>query len=80
MSYCVATDEGVIALARLQSMQNMRLIHVKNVSIRGICELLVVGESLNKVKLLVEFKETLPWHIIEHAEKRGCRLRWMDKD
>ncbi|MCO5611579.1 hypothetical protein L7F22_065832 [Adiantum nelumboides] len=79
LSYCSATDEGVVALARGRCMQKMRLVHVRNVSVRGFSKLLLVGEGLKKVKLHVHLRDDLPLQLIEQVEKRGCKFQWMEK-
>ncbi|KAH7426582.1 hypothetical protein KP509_10G006900 [Ceratopteris richardii] len=79
LSYCSATDEGIVALAKGRCMQRMRLVHVRNVSVKGFSRLLLAGESLKKVKLLVQWKDSLPWQLIERVQARGCRLQWVEK-
>ncbi|XP_002964312.2 F-box/LRR-repeat protein 3 isoform X1 [Selaginella moellendorffii] len=79
VSYCPLTNNGMMALAKLGCMQNMKLVHLKNVSMECFGNALLNCGSLKKVKLLSYVKQSLAAGVVEQLENRGCRLRCMDK-
>uniref|UniRef100_A0A0D6R0Q3 Uncharacterized protein n=1 Tax=Araucaria cunninghamii TaxID=56994 RepID=A0A0D6R0Q3_ARACU len=79
ISYCPISDEGLLALASLICLQNVKLVHLRNVTINAFAYALVACKSLKKVKLLKHLKSLLSPSIIDHLEAQGCRLRWMEK-
>jgi F-box/leucine-rich repeat protein 2/20 len=79
VSYCPISDVGLSTLARLSCLQNMKLVHLKNVTVNGFASALLDCESLKKLKLFEGLKFILPRSLIECLEARGCSIRWMDK-
>eukprot|EP01018_Ginkgo_biloba_P000375 Gb_39800 [translate_table: standard] len=79
VSYCPISDVGLAALSSLRCLQNIKLVHVRNVSMDGFASALHACKSLKKIKLLNCLKFMLPRDLIEHLEARGCIIRWMDK-
>eukprot|EP01018_Ginkgo_biloba_P027920 Gb_24899 [translate_table: standard] len=79
VSYCPISDVGLLALANLSCLQNVKLVHLRNVSLDAFAFALLASESLKKVKLLKCLKSLLPPGLIEHLEVRGCRIRWVEK-
>lgn len=79
LSYCPISDVGLSTLARLSCLQNMKLVHLKNVTVNSFASALLDCESLKKLKLFEDLKFILPRSLIECLEARGCIIRWMDK-
>ncbi|KAL2629683.1 hypothetical protein R1flu_014369 [Riccia fluitans] len=79
LSYCRITDIGLMAIARLSFIQNLKLLHLKGVSLDGLVEALFSSGALRKVKLLSSLRMVLSGLTTQAVESRGCRLRWMDK-
>ncbi|XP_057846353.2 F-box/LRR-repeat protein 3 isoform X5 [Cryptomeria japonica] len=79
ISYCPISDVGMLALANLSCLQNIKLVHLRNVSLDTFAFGLLACKSLKKIKVLKHLKSLLPPGIFEHLEEQGCRIRWMDK-
>lgn len=79
LSYTAVTDVGMMAVANMSCIQDMKLVHMKNVTIDCFAKTLLACGSLRKVKLLTALRITLPPDVINQLEDRGVRLRWMDK-
>ncbi|BBN12882.1 F-box and leucine-rich repeat protein 2/20 [Marchantia polymorpha subsp. ruderalis] len=79
LSFSPVGDEGLAAIARLSCIQNMKLIHIKEVSIEGLSSALPACTSLKKIKLEASLRVQLSPETQRIAESRGCRLRWMGK-
>ncbi|GLJ38502.1 hypothetical protein SUGI_0784590 [Cryptomeria japonica] len=78
-SYCPVSDVGLSAVASLTCLQNMKLVHLRNVTVNGFVSTLLACESLKKLKLLECLKFKLPRALIKRLEAHGCTIRWMDK-
>nr|ADE76629.1 unknown [Picea sitchensis] len=79
VSYCPISDVGLLALASLRCLQNIKLVYLRNVTVNGFMSALLACKSLKKLKLLQSLKFNLPRVLIEMLEARGCSIRWMDK-
>lgn len=79
MSYTAVTNVGMMAIARMSCMQDMKLVHIKNVTSDCFAEALLACGSLKKVKLLTGLRMVLPTQVVKQIEDRGTRLRWMEK-
>jgi len=79
LSYTAVTDLGMTAVANMSCIQDMKLVHMKNVTIDCFARTLLACGSLRKVKLLTGLRMTLPPEVISQLEDRGTRLRWMEK-
>lgn len=80
VSFCPITNRGLLALARLPCMSNMKLIHCRNVTIDCFKRALEECTGLRKVKLVASLRGYLQPEFTDHLEKvRGCKLRWMNK-
>lgn len=79
LSYCTISDSGFSALASLPCLQNMKLVHLRNVTVSSFGSTLLACESLKKLKLLECFKFKLPRSLIKCLEAQGCTIRWIYK-
>lgn len=79
LSFCPITDVGLLAIARLSCMQNMKLLHLSKVTAHGIREAVFNSGYLKKVKLLTALRSQIPEDVMQMSEARGCRPRWMEK-
>lgn len=79
LSYTAVTDTGMLAVARMSCIQDMKLVHMKHVTNECFARILMACGSLKKVKLLTALRMTLSPSVIRQIESRGTRLRWMDK-
>ena len=79
LSYTGVTDLGMMAIASMPCIQDMKLVHMKKVTVDSYAKTLLACGSLKKVKLLTGLRMTLPPEVIRQLENRGTRLRWMDK-
>ncbi|KAJ7546630.1 hypothetical protein O6H91_08G047700 [Diphasiastrum complanatum] len=79
LSYCPVSNNGLMSVAKLSCMQNMKLVHLKNVSGECFAAALLACGSLKKVKLVSYLRMVLPAGLIEEMEIRGCKMRWMEK-
>ena len=79
LSYTAVSDLGMLAVANMSCIQDMKLVHMKNVSNECSANTLLACGSLKKVKLLTGLRMTLPSDLISQLEDRGTRLRWMVK-
>ncbi|KAJ7553334.1 hypothetical protein O6H91_06G093900 [Diphasiastrum complanatum] len=79
LSYCPVSNIGLMSVAKLSCMQNMKLVHLKNVSGDCFAAALLACGSLKKVKLVSYLRMLLPAGLIEEMELRGCKMRWMEK-
>ncbi|KAH9309817.1 hypothetical protein KI387_037728, partial [Taxus chinensis] len=52
LSYCPVSDVGLSALTSLPCLQNMKLVHLRNVTVNGFVSAMLACESLKKLKLL----------------------------
>lgn len=78
LSYTAVTDAGMMAIANMSCIQDMKLVHV-NVTSSCFARALLACGSLKKVKLLTGLRIALPSGVIRQLENRGTRLRWMEK-
>lgn len=79
VSYCPISDAGFLALVNLSCLQNVNLVHLRNVSLDALAFVLLACESLTKIKLLKQLKSSLPSNLIRRVEDKGCRIRWVEK-
>jgi F-box/leucine-rich repeat protein 2/20 len=79
LSYTAVTDLGMMAVASMSCIQDMKLVHMKHVSVGCFASTLLACGSLKKVKLLTGLRMALPAEVISELEDRGTRLRWMEK-
>lgn len=79
VSYCPISDAGFLALVNLSCLQNVNLVHLRNVSLDALAFVLLACESLTKIKLLKQLKSLLPSNLIRRVEDKGCRIRWVEK-
>ncbi|CAM6096718.1 unnamed protein product [Calypogeia fissa] len=79
LSCCPITDVGLLAIASLSCMQNMKLLHLRKVTPEGIREAVFNCGNLKKVKLSTALRTQIPPEMRQISEARGCRLRWMEK-
>lgn len=79
LSYTALTDLGMTAVANMSCIQDMKLVHMKNVTSDSFARTLLACGSLKKVKLLIGLHTTLAPGVISQLENRGTRLRWMEK-
>lgn len=80
VSFCPITNRGLLALAHLPCMANMKLIHCRNVTIDCFKRALEECAGLRKVKLIASMRQYLRPEFTNHLEEvRGCKLRWMNK-
>lgn len=79
LSYCSVTDVGLLALASINRLQCMTILHLSGLSPNGLAAALLACRGLTKVKLHASFKPLLPQPVFNHMEARGCALHWRDK-
>ncbi|KAJ3680902.1 hypothetical protein LUZ60_015391 [Juncus effusus] len=79
LSYSSVTDVGLLALASINCLQNVTMIHVSGISLNGLSGALLVCGSLTKVKLHSSFRPFVSQVLIRHVEMRGCVFQWMNK-
>ncbi|KAF5446625.1 hypothetical protein F2P56_032235 [Juglans regia] len=79
LSYCSVTDVGLLALASINQLQNMTILHLVGLTPNGLAAGLLACQGLTKVKLHKSFKPLLPQSIFQFMEARGCMFRWRDK-
>ncbi|XP_073388497.1 uncharacterized protein [Physcomitrium patens] len=73
------SDLEMMAIASMSCIQDMKLVHMKNVTIDCFAKILLACSSLRKVTLLLRLRTTLLSEVMRHIEDRGTRLRWMQK-
>jgi F-box/leucine-rich repeat protein 2/20 len=69
----------MMAIANMSCIQDMKLVHMRKVTVDCFARTLLACGSLKKVKLLTGLRMTLPPEVIRQLENRGTKLRWMDK-
>lgn len=79
LSYCSVTDVGLLALASINRLQNMTILHLAGLTPNGLAAALLAFQGLRKVKLHKSFKPLLAQSIFEYMEARGCMFHWRDK-
>ncbi|CAI9107096.1 OLC1v1006382C1 [Oldenlandia corymbosa var. corymbosa] len=79
ISYCSVTDVGLMALASINRLQNVTVIHVSGLTASGLAAALFACQGLTKVKLHVLFKASIPPTVLTHMEARGCTFHWRNK-
>ncbi|XP_017983212.1 PREDICTED: F-box/LRR-repeat protein 3 isoform X2 [Theobroma cacao] len=79
LSYCSVTDVGLVALASLNRLQNMTILHLAGLTPNGLAAALLACRGLTKVKLHASFKPLLPQSFLKYMEARGCVFHWRDK-
>lgn len=78
LSYCSVTDVGLVALASINRLQEITILHVNGITPDGLAASLMAFRGLTKVKLNSFFKPLLP-EAISHVEARGCIFHWRNK-
>ncbi|XP_022729409.1 F-box/LRR-repeat protein 3-like isoform X2 [Durio zibethinus] len=79
LSYCSVTDVGLVALASINHLQNMTILHLAGLTPNGLAAVLLACRGLTKVKLHASFRPLLPQSILRYMEDRGCVFHWRDK-
>ncbi|KAG6545686.1 hypothetical protein Mapa_012871 [Marchantia paleacea] len=80
LSYCwMISDEGLEAIAASKHMQNMSLLHLDEVTIRGLEQAVLSSEKLQKVKISAHLREKFSEQTILTLGERGCRIKWLEK-
>ncbi|KAI6670900.1 hypothetical protein NL676_005785 [Syzygium grande] len=79
LSYCSVTDVGLLALASINCLQNMTILHVAGLTQSGLAAALLACRCLMKVKLHASFKSSFPESLISYIKARGCVFQWRDK-
>ncbi|CAK7351955.1 unnamed protein product [Dovyalis caffra] len=79
LSYCSVTDVGLLALASINRLQNMTMLHLRGLTPNGLAAALLACRGITKVKLHASFKPLLPKSLLHYIEARGCVLHWRDK-
>ncbi|XVE79869.1 hypothetical protein DITRI_Ditri14bG0091700 [Diplodiscus trichospermus] len=79
LSYCSVTDVGLVALASINCLQNMTILHLAGLTPNGLAAALLACQGLTKVKLHASFRPLLPKSIIGYMEAHGCVFHWRDK-
>ncbi|KAJ8533789.1 hypothetical protein K7X08_007113 [Anisodus acutangulus] len=79
LSYTSVTDVGLLSLASIIGLQNMTILHLKDLSPGGLGAALLACGGLTKVKLQTSFKSLLPQPLLQHLEARGCVFQWREK-
>ncbi|OMP02349.1 Leucine-rich repeat, cysteine-containing subtype [Corchorus olitorius] len=79
LSYCSVTDIGLVALASINSLQNMTILHLAGLTPNGLAAALLACRGLMKLKLHASFKPLLPRSFLEYMEAHGCVFHWRDK-
>ncbi|KAL3530949.1 hypothetical protein ACH5RR_010271 [Cinchona calisaya] len=79
LSYCSVTDVGLMALASINRLQNMTILHVTGLTSSGLAAALFACQGLRKVKLHATFKASIPQALLNHMEARGCIFHWRNK-
>ncbi|XVF46165.1 hypothetical protein PTKIN_Ptkin03bG0004900 [Pterospermum kingtungense] len=79
LSYCSVTDVGLVALASINRLQNMTILHLAGLTPNGLAAALLACRGLTKVKLHASFRPLLPRSILGYMEAHGCVFHWRDK-
>ncbi|KAH9716583.1 F-box/LRR-repeat protein 3 [Citrus sinensis] len=79
LSYCSVTDVGLIALASINCLQNMTILHVVGLTPNGLVNALLRCQGLIKVKLNASFRPLLPQSFLHYMEAQNCLFLWRDK-
>ncbi|XP_021279388.1 F-box/LRR-repeat protein 3-like isoform X7 [Herrania umbratica] len=79
LSYCSVTDVGLVALASLNRLQNMTILHLAGLTPNGLAAALLACRGLTKVKLHASFRPLLPQSFLQYMGAHGCVFHWRDK-
>eukprot|EP00897_Mesotaenium_endlicherianum_P009240 jgi/Mesen1/8344/ME000462S07788 len=79
LSFCNVGNAGLLAVAALPCMRNMKLVHCRNVTIEAMVRALVACAGLKKLKAVASLRRYVPAPVVAELEARGCKLRWLDK-
>ncbi|ESR45203.1 F-box/LRR-repeat protein 3 [Citrus sinensis] len=79
LSYCSVTDVGLIALASINCLQNMTILHVVGLTPNGLVNALLRCQGLIKVKLNASFRPLLPQSFLHYMEAQNFLFLWRDK-
>ncbi|KAG5224952.1 F-box/LRR-repeat protein [Salix suchowensis] len=79
LSYCSVTDVGLLALASMNRLQNITVLHLRGLTPNGLAAALLTCRGITKVKLHASFKPLLPKSLLDYIEAHGCVLHWRDK-
>ncbi|XP_071691522.1 F-box/LRR-repeat protein 3-like isoform X2 [Rutidosis leptorrhynchoides] len=78
LSYCAVSDVGLcMMMGNLTRLQDVKLVNLANVSVRGYeVGLRACCARLKKVKLVATLRPLLSVEILETLGASGCRIRW----
>lgn len=78
MSYCAVSDVGLcMVLGNLTRLQDVKLVHLMNVTVKGFeLALRACCVRIKKVKLIGSLRFLLSSEILETLPARGCKIRW----
>ncbi|KAL4636852.1 hypothetical protein ACB092_03G037600 [Castanea dentata] len=78
MSYCAVSDVGLcMVLGNLTRLQDVKLVHLMNVTVKGFeLALRACCVRIKKVKLIGSLRFLLSTEILETLHARGCKIRW----
>ncbi|KAJ6696605.1 hypothetical protein OIU85_003001 [Salix viminalis] len=79
LSYCSVTDVGLLALASMNRLRNITVLHLRGLTPNGLAAALLTCRGITKVKLHASFKPLLPKSLLDYIEAHGCVLHWRDK-
>lgn len=79
LSYCSVTYVGLSALASINRLQNMTMLHLRGLTPNGLAAALLACRGITKVKLHATFKPLLPKSLLDYIKARGCKFLWRDK-
>lgn len=68
-----------MALASINHLQNITILHVTGLTASGLAAALYACQGLIKVKLHAAFKESIPQALLNHMEARGRIFHWRSK-
>lgn len=78
MSYCAVSDVGLcMVLGNLTRLQDVKLVHLMNVTVKGFeLALRACCVRIKKAKLIGSLRFLLSTEILETLHARGCKIRW----
>ncbi|KAL9382741.1 hypothetical protein Peur_025776 [Populus x canadensis] len=79
LSYCSVTDVGLLALASVNRLQNITVLHLGGLTPNGLAAALLACRGITKVKLHASFKPLIPKSLLGYIEAHGCVFHWRDK-
>ncbi|XP_011041841.1 PREDICTED: F-box/LRR-repeat protein 3-like [Populus euphratica] len=79
LSYCSVTDVGLLALASMNRLENITVLHLGGLTPNGLAAALLACRGITKVKLHASFKPLIPKSLLDYIEAHGCVFHWRDK-